>query len=396
MARRRFQKGSLRKRGKKNPVWELQWWADVINPDGSLGRKRESMILGSVSALTRKQAWKLAQEHLRPLNRGDVSLLSDLTFGEFIERHLIPNFLPTVKLATQRKYLSTIKIHLLPAFGSIRLCEIGPLDLQRFVLAKMHSGLGWESCDLLRNLMSKVFKMAKAWNFHAGDNPAAVVMLPEKKPVREKHVLDHTHIRALLDILREPSRTMVLLGLLTGMRIGEILGLRWQDVDATARQLRIRQTIYRGAINTPKTKGSWRILPLPHVIVRALMAIRPDPAQCAEETLVFRTHQGTPLSDTNLLHRHLKPAGRTIGAPWLSWHTLRRTHATMLQMAGGTLKDAQAQLGHTKLSTTLEIYTFPVPEHQRMAVENLAQMVTNGDESDKRLEGLPPATQQIQ
>ena len=65
----------------------------------------------------------------------------------------------------------------------------------------------------------------------------------------------------------------------------------------------------------------------------------------------------------------------------------------MLQMAGGTLKDAQAQLGHTKLSTTLEIYTIPVPEHQRMAVEKSG---ANGDESDQCREGLPPATQQIQ
>ena len=70
MARRRFQRGSLRKRGKKNPAWELQWWADVINPDGTFGRKRESMILGYASEFTRKQAWKLAQDHLRPLNRG--------------------------------------------------------------------------------------------------------------------------------------------------------------------------------------------------------------------------------------------------------------------------------------------------------------------------------------
>jgi len=393
---RRFQKGSLRKRGKKHPVWELQWWADVINPDGTLGRKRESMILGYASVLTRKQAWKLAQEQLRPLNRGELSPLSEVTLGEFIERHFVPTFLPTLKLSTQRKYLSTIKMHLLPAFSSRRLCGIGTLDLQRFVLAKIQAGLGWESCDLLRNLMSKVFKVAKAWNFYAGDNPAAAVMLPEKKPVREKHVLNQAQIQALLSILREPCRTMVLLGLLTGMRIGEILGLRWQDVDPMSCQLRIRQTIYRGAINTPKTKGSWRILPLPRVVLRALIAMRPDPAQCAEETLVFRTRQGTALSDSNLLRRHLKPAGRSMGASWLSWHTLRRTHATMLQMAGGTLKDAQAQLGHTKLSTTLEIYTFPVPEHQRMAVENLARMVTNGDESDERREGLPPTTQQIQ
>jgi len=189
---------------------------------------------------------------------------------------------------------------------------------------------------------------------------------------------------------------MVLLGLLTGMRIGEILGLRWRDVNLDGGQLRIAQAIYRGMVSTPKTKASRRILPLPQPVVSALTALLPAPGLDTEETLVFHSRKGTPLNDTNLLLRHLKPAGRKIGTPWLSWHTLRRTHATQLQMAGGTIKDAQAQLGHTKLSTTLEIYTLPVPGHQRTAVENLAQMVTNGDESGKRLEGRPPATQQIQ
>src|SRR5262249_53153582 len=153
--------GSLRKRGKRNPVWELQWWTDYINPDGALGRKRESMILGSVSELTRKQAKKLAEEQLRPLNLGKITPLSDVTFREFVERHVIPNFLPTLKLSTQKKYISTFNTHLLPALGSMRLCEIEALVLQRLVLAKMHSGLGWESCDLLRNLVSKVFALAK-------------------------------------------------------------------------------------------------------------------------------------------------------------------------------------------------------------------------------------------
>jgi integrase len=78
------------------------------------------------------------------------------------------------------------------------------------------------------------------------------------------------------------------------------------------------------------------------------------------------------------------------------WHTLRRTHATLLQVAGGSLKDAQAQLGHTKLSTTLEIYTVPIPAHQRAAVENLARLVTNGDELGQCAGGLPGTTQQIQ
>jgi integrase len=108
---------------------------------------------------------------------------------------------------------------------------------------------------------------------------------------------------------------------------------------------------------------------------------------------VFRTRHGKPLSDSNLLHRHLKPAGAKIGAPWLNWHTLRRTHATLLQVAGASLKDAQAQLGHSKMSTTLEVYTVPIPAQLPVAVENLSQLVTNGDEFGQIAERTPTTVQ---
>jgi integrase len=127
-----------------------------------------------------------------------------------------------------------------------------------------------------------------------------------------------------------------------------------------------------------------------------LLALQQQRSGNSDLDLVFSTSKGTSLSDTNLLHRELKPAGRKIGTPWLGWHTLRRTHATLLQAAGGSLKDAQAQLGHTKLSTTLEIYTVPIPAHQRAAVENLARLVTNGDELEQCAGKLPETTQQIQ
>jgi integrase len=97
-----------------------------------------------------------------------------------------------------------------------------------------------------------------------------------------------------------------------------------------------------------------------------------------------------------LLFAPLKPAGAKVGAPWLNWHTLRRTHATLFQVAGGSLKEAQSQMGHSKLSTTFEIYTVPLPEHQREAVENLARLVTNGDELPKAAPELQLLTEQIQ
>ena len=375
MARRRYQKGSLRKRGKRRPVWELQWWADFLGQDGTIIRKRESAILGTACEITRRQALRLAEEHLRPLNAGKVVPLSSITFRQFVELHFIPNVLPTLKPSTQARYRVTLNTHLLPAFGEARLCEIGTLDVQRFVLQKMEKGLGWETCSHLRNLMSKLFGTAKKWGFFALDNPAQGVELPEKKTVRTREVLSVQQIRALLMLLKEPCRTMVLVGVLTGLRIGEILGLRWKDLDFACGELRVEQAVYRGMVGSPKTKGSRRTLPLPEPVIAALRPLQGPP-----DSLVFQTEDKTPYRDNNLRFRELKPAGVKIGAPWLSWHTLRRTHATLLQAAGGSLKDASAQLGHSKLSTTHEIYTQPLPAHQRAAVEHLAHLVTNGDE----------------
>ena len=393
MARRRYQKGSIRKRGKRNPAWELQWWEDYIKYDGSIGRRRQSTTLGLVSEMTLRQSRKLAEDRLRALNQGNVLPQSTMKFSDFVERHLMPLFFPTLKASTQKRYRQTLKSHLLPAFGNYRLCDLGTVDLQRFVLQKMESGLGWESANHFRNLVSKVFEMARKWNFYSGSNPASGVLLPEKNAVREKHALQPDQIQRLLAMLSEPVRTMVLLGILTGMRIGEILGLPRRDVNFSSGQIQIEQACYRGLLGSPKTKGSRRTLPLPSALVIPLARIYAHAKRIGEDDLVFQTRNGTPLNDTNLLHRHLKPAGGKIGASWLSWHALRRTHATLLQMSGASLRDAQAQLGHSKMSTTLEVYTLPTPAHLREAVENLSQLVTNGDELGQFAKKLPAVTQ---
>ena len=348
MARRRYQKGSIRKRGKRNPAWELQWWEDYIKDDGSIGRRRRSATLGPVSELTLREGRKLAEDRLRPVNQGRLVPQSTMKFRDFVERYFVPLFFPTLRRSTQKRYRQTLDTHLLPAFGKYRLCDIGTVDLQRFVLQKMESGLGWETADHFRNLVSRLFEMAKKWNYYSGDNPASGVSLPEKRPVREKHILQPDQIPCLLALLKEPVRTMVLLGILTGMRVGEILGLRRKDVNFASGQIRVEQAYYRGLFGSPKTKGSRRTLPLPEVLVSPLARICEHATQAGEDDLVFQTRNGTPFSDTNLLHRHLKPAGRKLGMPWLSWHTLRRTHATLLQAAGASLRDAQAQLGHAR------------------------------------------------
>jgi len=380
MARRRYQKGSIRKRGKRDPIWELQWRIDRILPDGSIEPERESRILGRVAEMTLRQARKAADEILQPINQGKATPYSTLNLLEFVEKFFILLAFPILKPSTRKRYRSTLILHILPAFGAKRLCDISTVDLQRFILQKFDNGLGWETCSHLRNLMSKIFACAKKWGHFGAENPASGVELPEKIPTREKRVLMAEQVSLLLRYLREPVRIMVLIAVLTGLRVGEILGLRWQDLDLEKGELRVEQAVYRGCVGSPKTKASKRTLPLPQAVIIALRARAQRPSALQGQGLVFATRKGTAFSDTNLLLRELKPAARKIGLPWVSWHTFRRTHATLLQLAGGSVKDAQAQLGHSQITTTLGIYTIPVPAHQRAAVEKLSGLVTNGDE----------------
>jgi len=382
MARRRFQRGSIRKRGKRNPVWELQWWEDYIKLDGTIGRRRESAILGCVSEMSIKLARKEAEKKLSPVNTGKAVPYSTLSLREFVEQFFVPLAFPILKPSTRKRYRSTLNLHLLPAFGGIRLCDIKTVEVQRFILQKFDNGLGWETCNHLRNLLSKMFANAKKWGHFSGENPASEIELPEKRPPKKKQALMPDQVVRLLAILREPVRTMVLVAVLTGLRVGEILALRWQDIDLDREELRVEQAVYRGCLGSPKTQGSRRTLPLPETATRALQALAQRFMRASPVDLVFASRKGTALNDTNLLLRHLKPAARQIGAPWVSWHTFRRTHATLLQLAGGSAKDAQAQLGHAQITTTLGIYTIPIPAHQRAAVEKLSGLVTNGDEFD--------------
>jgi len=106
--------------------------------------------------------------------------------------------------------------------------------------------LSWECADHYRNLLSKTFETAKKWGYRSGPNPAAGVELPEKTPVREKHILELEQIPQLLGVLEKPVRTMVHLALLTGLRIGEILALNWASVDFVLGQIRVMRGYYRG------------------------------------------------------------------------------------------------------------------------------------------------------
>jgi integrase len=194
---------------------------------------------------------------------------------------------------------------------------------------------------------------------------------------------------------------MIFVAVYTGLRVSELAGLKWNDVhvieqvngngEAEVRySISIDERFCRGDWGAPKSDASnatiginacvyLRIqrLKLLTVEVRAGTAIRRYKVVKSDnpEDLVFQSvSKGAPMRDNNILSRHIKPAARKMGLGFVNWRCLRTSHATWLKMAGADVKDAQAQMRHSRSSTTLDIYQQFVPESQQRAVEKLSSL----------------------
>lgn len=352
-------------------MWVARWREDVIQPDGSVQRVLRSEVLGPVSELaTRRAARLVLLNRITLLNSGQRRAEATMTFGTFVTAQFEPGILPTLKYATQKSYRFLLRKHLLPRFRDCRLCDIRRAEIQQYLIDKLKQGFAWETTNHLRNLLSKIFSTAVSWNY-LSDHPVHGVKMPERTLKRPHRFLTMEQVRRLITASDEPVRTIVLLAAMTGLRIGEILALRWGRINFLTATLRVEETCYEGHFGTPKTKASRREVPLSSTVVQALLAHRSSCADVSPEALVFATRQGTPLASDNLRKRDLRPACARAGLPFINWHALRHTHGTLLHELGTPLKVAQAQLGHSHMSTTLEVYTHASASAQRQAVDQL-------------------------
>ncbi len=186
------------------------------------------------------------------------------------------------------------------------------------------------------------------------DNPVRKTKLPRRGPIAEKAPVHPEKVRALLEALPYPSRSLAWLLSFTGLRICELLALRWCDVDLDAGFIRVRQTVYEGHFDDPKSKRSRRTVPLGTQSAEILQARKPQ--TCAPEALVFAARNGSPLCRRNLLNRQLKPTCEKLKLEGVTWHWLRHANATLLDSVGASLGTMQALLGHSSSEITRDVY----------------------------------------
>ena len=375
MARSQYQNGCLFVRGKRRKVWVARWREDVILADGSANRVMRSVVLGPLSEIAgRREARRLLDAHLNPINQGQYRPEGTMLFSQFIAECFEPGVLPTLKFATCEIYSLLLRKHLIPQFGAHRLCDIARGEVQQYLLDKLKQGFAWETTNHLRHLLSKVMGTAVNWDY-VSNNPVRGVKMPERTLKRPHRFLSAEEVKRLIAASKEPTRTIIILATMTGLRIGEILGLRWGRIDLLRGTLLVAETCYKGHFGTPKTRASRREVPLAPAVVRELKERYLLSADHTPSALVFATSQGSPLAADNLRKKSLRTACRKAGLQRIDWHALRHTHGTLLHAQGTPLKVAQAQLGHSHMATTLEVYTHASGSAQRDAVNLLGDQL---------------------
>jgi integrase len=226
----------------------------------------------------------------------------------------------------------------------------------------------------MRTALGKVLQSAVDWGY-TEQNAARGINIGSRGPKTERLYLSARESVKLIASLKEPVRTLVLVAVLTGLRIGELLALRWKHLDLLLGRIQVRETVSEGKFGTPKTKSSRRDVPISDTVREALLVQRSRSRQTGADDLIFTTPKQTPLNPKNLLRRQLRPACVALELPLVSWHSFRHTHATLLGEVGESLKTAQALLGHSDLETTLNVYTHAIPESQKRAVDKVANIL---------------------
>lgn len=419
MGRTRFQQ-----RGDLQPIagwWKLRWREDRIDRDGKVSYGwSKSVVIGpapknsaGMKALTEKEAQRLAWTNY--LSRLDVNMRtpqSIMTVREFVERKFQPEHVAMLKPGGRAHYDVHLKIVLdgIPevrkrsrkkiegvappepkrtcGLGELRLRDVKVEDCQRLVSAALSRGYSVQYAAHVRNTISAIFTHAESKDWFSGKNPARRVNLPEMER-KELHSLTFDQVSKLIAAVDPMTRALVFCAVLTSMNIAEVLGLRWKRVNLTGvwmqtdgealppMHIAVREQWYLRQYGTLKKGSRRRNVPIPPELADALGKLNSQRKLSSDDSPVFASSAGRPVDGVNVLNRKIRPIAAALGMPWIGWHDLRRTFATLADEAGMSTGERQAMMGHATSSMTAR-YTKTPTEQARAAVERMAKMITEG------------------
>jgi integrase len=276
--------------------------------------------------------------------------------------------------ATQDTYEGYLKKWILPRWKSYRLPDVKAVQVEQWLKALP---LAPGSKAKIRNIMSALYSHALRWEW-ATRNPITNVRQSAKRrkiPV----VLTIAQIQEFLANLTEPCRTAVLLGLASGLRVGELLGLKWDDVKFEALEVNVTRSVVKQKITRCKTEASRKPIPLDPELAEVLLKWRlQSPYPLVNDWVFASPHKkgNQPYWPGALFREHLKPALAAAKIPGsVGWHTLRHTFGTLMKANGEDIKTIQELLRHANYKVTADTYTQAVTPTKRAAQTKLVKMI---------------------
>ncbi len=356
MRRKRYQSGSLqrRKHGKR-AVWAALWRDET----GS----RRYRTLGYCSEMSHAEAMTALQGLVTPVNGRRSSGPQRMNLEQFIDTYYLPLFRRKWKRSTAGTSENRIQKHLVSGFGARELGEFNREELQAFLDRKVAEGLSRSTVDHLRWDLRSIFTLGH----HEGivvRNPAVLLYTSRDAKQTEPKVMNGAEVMKCLRVLDLRERLIVRLAVFAGMRPGEIFGLRWRHVESD--HVVVEQRIYKGVIDTPKSRRSARKVALSPGILTELNEWRKLVLAWDAQGWVFPSENlATPLRPENVWRRQIGPKFKGAGLGWVNFQVMRRTYATLAHKAGADPKSIADQLGHG-IGTSLDVYT-------RANIETLAE-----------------------
>jgi integrase len=353
-------------------------WTAVISLDNG---KRKSFY-----SKTRKEVQDKLVIALRDQQQGLPMAPEKQTLSQFLGVWLTDSVKPTVRPRTIESYSQLVRVHIVPdAIGRRVLARLSPQDLQAFLNGMLAKGLSPRTVQYLHAIIRSALNQALRWGFVARNVATLVdsprVRRPEIKPLTPEQA------RCFLEVAKDDRlAALYAVAIALGLRQGEALGLRWQDVDLDGAMLRVSLALQRvnGKLQLvePKTDRSRRSVPLPPV---AVVALRQHRVHQLEERLlagerwqnnglVFTTTIGTPLDGHNVT-RQFKMLMDKAGLPPIRFHDLRHTCASLLLAQGLSPRLIMETLGHSQISLTMNTYSHVMPALQREAADKMQELL---------------------
>jgi integrase len=275
-----------------------------------------------------------------------------------------------------------VRLHISPALGRIALKSLSAAHVQGFYRDRLDSGLSPTTVQKIHAVLHKALDQAASWSL-VPRNPTESVKAPRPAP-EEIRPLNREQAKALLETARrERFEALYVLAVTTGLRQGELLGLKWEDVDLENSLIRVRRTLirHRGRLllGEPKTKRSRRTVRLTEAAVQALKEHLARQIEQMErlgdlyedQGLIFATQRGTLVNPTNLRKRSFAPLLEKAGLLPIRFHDLRHTCATLLLSRNVNPKIVSEMLGHATIAITLDTYSHVLPTMQDSATRAL-------------------------